>query len=85
MPMSVPAVTVRDLTRRFGAFLAVDHVSFDVEPGTTPHDLIERFSLPINMCHLVLVDGRFIPPAERATRTLIEGETLAIWPPVAGG
>jgi ABC-2 type transport system ATP-binding protein len=32
--MSVTAVTVRDLTRRFGAFLAVDHVSFDVEPGT---------------------------------------------------
>ena len=27
------AVTVRDLTRRFGAFLAVDHVSFDVEAG----------------------------------------------------
>src|SRR5512137_3017464 len=27
------AVTVRDLTRRFGAFLAVDRVSFDVEPG----------------------------------------------------
>jgi ABC-2 type transport system ATP-binding protein len=32
--MSVIAVTVRELTRRFGAFLAVDHVSFDVEPGT---------------------------------------------------
>jgi ABC-2 type transport system ATP-binding protein len=32
--MSVTAVTVRDLTRRFGAFVAVDHVSFDVEPGT---------------------------------------------------
>ena len=29
----MPAVTVRDLTRRFGAFLAVDHVSFDVEDG----------------------------------------------------
>ncbi len=29
----MPAVTVRDLTRRFGAFLAVDHVSFDVEQG----------------------------------------------------
>jgi ABC-2 type transport system ATP-binding protein len=27
------AVTVRDLTRRFGAFLAVDRVSFDVEQG----------------------------------------------------
>jgi ABC-2 type transport system ATP-binding protein len=29
----MPAVTVRDLTRRFGAFLAVDHVSFEVEDG----------------------------------------------------
>ena len=29
----MPAVTVRELTRRFGAFLAVDHVSFDVEDG----------------------------------------------------
>ena len=27
------AVTVRELTRRFGAFLAVDRVSFDVEDG----------------------------------------------------
>ncbi len=29
----MPAVSVHDLTRRFGPFLAVDHVSFDVEPG----------------------------------------------------
>jgi len=29
----MPAVTVRELTRRFGAFLAVDRVSFDVEDG----------------------------------------------------
>jgi ABC-2 type transport system ATP-binding protein len=29
----VPAVTVRDLTRRFGHFLAVDRVSFDVAQG----------------------------------------------------
>jgi ABC-2 type transport system ATP-binding protein len=29
----MPAVSVRELTRRFGPFLAVDHVSFDVEPG----------------------------------------------------
>ena len=29
----MPAVTVRELTRRFGDFLAVDRVSFDVEDG----------------------------------------------------
>jgi ABC-2 type transport system ATP-binding protein len=29
----MPAIAVRDLTRRFGDFTAVDRVSFDVEPG----------------------------------------------------
>ncbi len=29
----MPAIVVDDLTRRFGKFLAVDHVSFDVEQG----------------------------------------------------
>ena len=28
-----PAITARDLTRRFGSFTAVDRVSFEVEPG----------------------------------------------------
>jgi ABC-2 type transport system ATP-binding protein len=28
-----PVISVRNLTRRFGNFLAVDHVSFEVEPG----------------------------------------------------
>ena len=31
--MSASAISVRDLTRRFGDFVAVDHVSFDVERG----------------------------------------------------
>jgi ABC-2 type transport system ATP-binding protein len=29
----VPAISVKGLTRRFGAFTAVDQLSFDVEPG----------------------------------------------------
>jgi molybdopterin converting factor small subunit len=35
--------------------------------------------------HLVLVNGVYIAPDQRDTRVLQEGETLAIWPPVAGG
>jgi sulfur carrier protein ThiS len=57
----------------------------DTPEGTTIVDLIERFRLPGRMCHLVLVDGRFVPPDERAGRALRDGETLAIWPPIAGG
>lgn len=31
--MTAPAIEVRDLTRAFGTFVAVDHVSFDVRAG----------------------------------------------------
>jgi len=48
-------------------------------------DLIERFDLPERLVHLVLVDGVFVAPEDRAARILQDGETVAIWPPVAGG
>jgi molybdopterin converting factor small subunit len=57
----------------------------ELADGTTIQDVIERFSLPQKLCHLALIDGHFVAPAERAARRLKEGETLAIWPPVAGG
>lgn len=57
----------------------------DLEPGTTIAHVIERFGLPLKSCKLVLIDGSFVPPEERATRALQDGETLSIWPPVAGG
>lgn len=60
-------------------------LTLDIEEGTTIHQIIERFGLPPKSCHLVLLDGNFVPPAERITRMLAEGETLAIWPPIAGG
>jgi sulfur carrier protein ThiS len=41
--------------------------------------------MPEKLVKLVLVNGVYVPPEERATRTLVEGDVLAIWPPVAGG
>jgi sulfur carrier protein ThiS len=60
-------------------------LALDLPEGTTIQQIIERFSLPQKSCHLVLIDGNFVPPAERAGRALEDGETLAIWPPIAGG
>jgi len=60
-------------------------LSLEVAEKTTVAQIVERFALPQKLVHLVLIDGAFVPPAERAGRTLHEGETLAIWPPVAGG
>jgi sulfur carrier protein ThiS len=60
-------------------------LALELAEGTTVAQIIERFGLPPKLVHLVLIDGAFVPPAERAGRVLREGETLAIWPPVAGG
>jgi molybdopterin converting factor small subunit len=60
-------------------------VALDLKDGTTILQVIERFGVPLKSCHLVLIDGHFVPPAERGARALNDGETLAIWPPIAGG
>ena len=60
-------------------------LELELAPGTTPAQVIESQNLPTKLCHLVLIDGVFVPPPLRAQRALVEGETLAIWPPIAGG
>jgi sulfur carrier protein ThiS len=60
-------------------------VDLDLEPGTTVEGLIKLQGIPPNQCAIVLVDGAWVAREDRASRTLAEGEVLAIWPPVAGG
>lgn len=47
--------------------------------------VLAPFLLPAKLTHLVLVNGVFVPPAERATTLLRDGDVLAVWPPIAGG
>jgi molybdopterin synthase sulfur carrier subunit len=60
-------------------------MQLNVAPGMTVQGLIEQHRLPSQLCHLVLVNGHYIYPADRATTALKEGDVLAIWPPIAGG
>ena len=62
-----------------------NRIDLELDPGTTPAQVIERLSLPLKQCHLVLINGVFVPPEARAVRALIDGDALAIWPPIAGG
>ena len=60
-------------------------LALELEPGTTVQSLIERYRIPPELCALVLVNGIFVPSTDRAARVMVEGDVLAIWPPVAGG
>jgi len=62
-----------------------NELPIEVPEGTAVQEVIDRFRLPAPLVHLVLVNGVYVPPPERATRRLAEGDALAIWPPVAGG
>lgn len=60
-------------------------VELQVDSGASISQIIEPFGLPMKLVHLVLVNGHYVNPEDRATRTLLEGDVLAIWPPIAGG
>jgi len=62
-----------------------NELPLDVPEGTTLEAVVEKFPMPRALVHLVLVNGEFILPAERAQHVLREGDVVAIWPPIAGG
>lgn len=64
---------------------AANQMPLEVAPDATIATILAPLNLPEKLVHLVLVNGVYIPPADRATRIFAEGDVLAIWPPIAGG
>lgn len=59
-------------------------VQIEVASSTTPNQLIDEYKVPRNQVHLVLINGVFVDESGRDL-PLNPNDTLAIWPPVAGG
>ena len=62
-----------------------EDIDIDVDEGTTARDIIDRLDIPPQLAHLVMINGYHLLPDEITSRPLKAGETLAIFPPVAGG
>lgn len=62
-----------------------NQAEMEMADGATVSDLARRLNLPPEHCHLVLINGVYVSPGERDGRELSEGDTMAVWPPVAGG
>ena len=53
----------------------------ELEDGSTVVELLERAGIPPSEVAIVLVDGRHA----KLEQPLHEGETVAVFPPIAGG
>ena len=47
--------------------------------------VIQRYNVPLEQVHLVLLNGVYQDAEARVERVLQDGDTVAIWPAVAGG
>ncbi|WP_426417723.1 sulfur carrier protein ThiS [Aestuariirhabdus sp. LZHN29] len=73
----------------FGRFLPPgarhNTVELELESGQSIHSVLDRYAVPLKEAHLVVVNGVFVCESERDSYRLSEGDTLAVWPAVAGG
>ena len=60
-------------------------IAIEVPEDTSPNAIIDRYQVPRHLAHLVLINGVYCAREERDRARLEEGDTLAVWPPVAGG
>jgi molybdopterin converting factor small subunit len=61
-------------------------IDIDVPDEVTLNEVIDRYKVPRELAHLVLVNGTFQCREDRDKVGLLkENDVLAIWPPVAGG
>jgi molybdopterin converting factor small subunit len=58
----------------------------ELPDDATPNQVIDRYGVPREMAHLVMVNGVYVDPAHRDDGCRLgDGDVLAVWPPVAGG
>ncbi len=62
-----------------------NQIEMDAPPDASPESILTGLGVPLEQCHLVLVNGVYIEPSARANASLKEGDVLAVWPPIAGG
>lgn len=85
MPVTIKLKLFASLADYLPAGAQRNEAALTLPEAPTIGALIAQFCLPEKLVHLVLVNGNYIDAAARAEHVLKDGDTLAIWPPIAGG
>ncbi|HUB44532.1 MAG TPA: MoaD/ThiS family protein [Acetobacteraceae bacterium] len=67
------------------AFRKSHAMPMEIDSGATIETIVAPLGMPPALVKLVILNGTFVPPSERASRRFADGDVLAIWPPIAGG
>jgi hypothetical protein len=62
-----------------------NQIDLEFPQPPSPHSVLDILRVPHARAHLLLVNGSYVPPTERDSVLLNEGDVVAAWPPVAGG
>lgn len=60
-------------------------VTINVPASASVFDVLDRYRVPRESAHLVLINGVYVEPDDRDKPIFNNGDVLAVWPPVAGG
>ncbi len=73
------------LGRHLPATAKRNAVRIEIPAESTAYDVIDAHGIDRDEAFMVVRNGVFMPPQQRASEALCEGDVLVIWPPVAGG
>jgi sulfur carrier protein ThiS len=60
-------------------------IKLTLSDSPTIGSALAQLNVPKEACHLVLLNGHFVSPSQRTSCAIDDGDTIAVWPPVAGG
>ncbi len=60
-------------------------IILNISSSESALSILDKYNVPKESAHLVLLNGVYLEPEERNKPNFHEGDSLAVWPPVAGG
>ncbi len=83
--MNITLKCFASLARHLPANAEAHAAKVEINNDLTVHQVIDFFKIDREEAYLVILNGVFVCPPDRDSTMLVENDTLALWPEVAGG